>query len=86
MFRINFGDKIIDECPNSYCDWEYVGDAMYANRCYEAGFLPEVWDTQRGHQASILDQTEFFHSMSQLVQVVKNKAEAKAYEKTKSKG
>ena len=81
MFRIDFGKKIINECPNSYCDWTYVGDAMSAHKFHESGFLPEVWDKQRGCPASILDQTEFFHSMSQLVEITKNRAEAEAHTK-----
>ena len=33
--RINFGKKVITECPNSYAKWEYVGDAMEAWQYYK---------------------------------------------------
>ena len=84
-FRIQFGKEIIDQCPNSYCDWTYVGDALNCYKFYSAGFLPEVWDSQKEQPASILDQTDFFHTMITLVESTKNKAEAEAHKKMMSK-
>ena len=80
VVKINFGTTVINECPNSYCSWEYVGDAMEAYQLYESVFLPEVYDEANNRPASILDQTQFFTDAHSLVQRVKNKQEAKAYE------
>lgn len=85
VFKINFGKVIIKECPNSYCKWDYVGDAMEAYQLHEAGYLPEVYDNVTGCPLSILDQTEFFTSAHRLVSTVKNKQEAKAYEEMNRK-
>lgn len=81
FFKINFGTKLIRECPISYVDWSNVGDAMEAYQCYEGGYLPEVYDTVKGKPLSILDQSEFFTKAHALVTKVKNKAEQKAMEK-----
>jgi hypothetical protein len=85
VFKINFGSTVIKECPNSYCKWEYVGDAMEAWSLHQAGYLPEVYDENAKKPLSILDQTEFFTVTSRLVESVKNKQEAKAYEAMQSK-
>lgn len=79
VFKINFGQTVIKECPNSYCTWDYVGDAMEAYQLYEAGYLPEVYDNVTHKPLSILDQTEFFTKAHSLVTRVKNKQEARAY-------
>lgn len=81
FFKINFGTKLIRECPISYVDWSNVGDAMEAYQYYEGGYLPEVYDTIKGKPLSILDQSEFFTKAHALVTKVKNKAEQKAMEK-----
>lgn len=87
IFKINFGEKAIDECPISYSiksgGAEYINDAMSCYQYYESGFLPEVWDTQLNRPASILDQTEFFHKSYNMVSKVKNKAEKVALNATK---
>lgn len=85
VFKINFGQTVIKECPNSYCKWEHVGDAMEAYQLFEAGYLPEVTDNVTGKQLSVLDQTEFFISAHSLVSRVKNKQEARAYEEMNRK-
>lgn len=85
VFKINFGNTSITECPNSYCNWEHVGDAMQAYQLYEAGYLPEVQCSVTQRTLSILDQTEFFTSAHALVSKVKNKAEAKAHEEMNRK-
>lgn len=85
VFKINFGQIVIKECPNSYCKWDYVGDAMEAYQLFEAGYLPEVQDAVTGRQLSILDQTEFFTGAHTLVSRVKGKQEAKAYEEMNRK-
>lgn len=80
MFKINFGKKLIKECPNSYVDWTNVGDALQAYQFYESGYLPEVYDENTNRPLSILDQTEFFTKAHQVVSKVKNKAEQQAME------
>jgi hypothetical protein len=85
VFKINFGQKIIRECPNSYCKWDYVGDSLEAWKYYKDGFLPEVYDEGTNRPLSILDQSEFFTVAHSIVESVKNKAEAKQYENVKGK-
>lgn len=85
LYKINFGKKIINECPNSYCDWTYVGDALQAHQYYEAGFLPEVEHEVTGRKLSIIDQTEFFTFGHSIVNLVKNKYEASRLQKNKGK-
>ena len=84
--RINFGKKVIIECPNSYAKWEYVGDAMEAWQYYKDGYLPEVYDKGIEKPLSILDQSEFFTVAHSLVESVKNKAEAQMMQKAQNKG
>ena len=84
FFKINFGTKLIRECPQSYAEWEYVGDALEAYQLYEGGYLPEVYDNTNGRHLSILDQTEFFTKAHNLVSKIKNKAESTILEKSKA--
>ncbi len=85
IYKLNFGKKIIHECPNSYCNWDYVGDALEAYQYYEGGFLPEVYDEYTKKTLSILDQSDFFTFGHSIVGMVKNKYEAKKLEKIKGK-
>lgn len=85
-FKINFGKKVITECPNSYVKWEYVGDSLEAWHYYTDGYLPEVYDVGTKKHLSILDQSDFFTVAHSLVESAKNKAEAQMMQKAKNKG
>lgn len=85
VFKINFGKKSINECPNSYCSWEYVEDAITSWKFYNDGYLPDTYNNVTKEHLSIVDQSDFFLTTARLVDSVKNRAEAKAYEEIQKK-
>jgi hemolysin-activating ACP:hemolysin acyltransferase len=76
VFRINFGETVIRECPISYCDWTYVNDAVTSYQLYEDKWLPEPYDEYSNRPLGILDQTEFFYESARIVKNIQNKFEA----------
>lgn len=76
-FKLDFGKKIIHECPISYCDFTYLGDAVECWKYYEDNYLPEVYDPITNRPLGILDQSEFFVDAHMLVNMAKNKAQEK---------
>lgn len=85
VFKINFGKESIKECPNSHCKWDYVEDAITSWKFYNDGFLPDTFSSITKEPLSIIDQSDFFITSSKLVESVKNRAEAKAYEVMQNK-
>lgn len=83
VFKINFGETVIRECPLSYCDWTYTKDALMSWQLYEDKWLPEPYDEHTNRPLGILDQTEFFYETARVVKSLTARFEAQSLKEIK---
>lgn len=85
IFKINFGEEVINTCPISYCDWTYVDDAITCWQLYNDKWLPDTYDEHTGKPCGIFDQSEFFLESSRVLNLIKSKHEAESMKDMEAK-